>query len=66
MPVSLHGLRWRMNPNALPGWRDRLKKKIEGELDEIHINGTMEHRLPGNLNMSFLYVEGRIASDGHQ
>ena len=42
----------------LAGLRDRLKKKIESELDEIHINGTMEHRLPGNLNMSFLYVEG--------
>jgi len=42
----------------LAGLRDRLKKKIENELDEIHINGTMEHRLPGNLNMSFLYVEG--------
>jgi len=38
--------------------RDRLKKKLEDNLDEIHINGTMEHRLPGNLNMSFVYVEG--------
>jgi cysteine desulfurase len=38
--------------------RDRLKKKFEDNLDEIHINGSMEHRLPGNLNMSFVYVEG--------
>jgi cysteine desulfurase len=38
--------------------RDRLKKKLEENLDEIHINGSMEHRLPGNLNMSFVYVEG--------
>ncbi|HJW99506.1 MAG TPA: IscS subfamily cysteine desulfurase, partial [Terriglobales bacterium] len=38
--------------------RDKLKKKLEDNLDEIHINGTMEHRLPGNLNMSFVYVEG--------
>jgi len=38
--------------------RDRLKKKLEDNLDEIHINGSMEHRLPGNLNMSFVYVEG--------
>src|SRR5438552_2217207 len=38
--------------------RDRLKSKLEAELDETFINGTMEHRLPGNLNMSFLYVEG--------
>jgi cysteine desulfurase len=38
--------------------RDRLKTKIESQLDEVHINGNMEHHLPGNLNMSFLYVEG--------
>jgi len=42
----------------LSGLRDRLKKKIEGELDFVHVNGSWEHRVPGNLNMSFLYVEG--------
>ena len=40
------------------GLRDRLRDKIIGELDEVFINGTMEHRLPGNLNISFAYVEG--------
>jgi len=38
--------------------RDRLKQKLTAELDEVFINGTMDHRLPGNLNISFLYVEG--------
>lgn len=38
--------------------RDRLKAKLEGALEETYINGSMEHRLPGNLNMSFAYVEG--------
>lgn len=38
--------------------RDRLRDKLSAELDETFINGSMEHRLPGNLNMSFLYVEG--------
>jgi len=38
--------------------RDRLKTKLESELDYVHVNGSMEHRLPGNLNMSFVYVEG--------
>ena len=38
--------------------RDRLRAKLEAGLDEVYINGSMEHRLPQNLNMSFLYVEG--------
>ncbi|MFZ0339993.1 MAG: IscS subfamily cysteine desulfurase [Terracidiphilus sp.] len=42
----------------LQGLRDRLKTKLESELDYVHVNGSMEHRLPGNLNMSFVYVEG--------
>ncbi len=42
----------------LSGLRDRLKEKLESALDYIHVNGSMEHRLPGNLNVSFVYVEG--------
>jgi cysteine desulfurase len=38
--------------------RDRLKDKITSALDEVFINGSMEHRLPHNLNISFAYVEG--------
>jgi len=38
--------------------RDKLKAKMESSLDYVHVNGSMEHRLPGNLNMSFVYVEG--------
>jgi len=38
--------------------RDKLRGLLEKELDEVYINGTMEHRLPNNLNMSFAYVEG--------
>jgi cysteine desulfurase len=38
--------------------RDKLKNKLEAELDEVYINGTMEHHLPNNLNISFAYVEG--------
>jgi cysteine desulfurase len=38
--------------------RDRLKDRIFAELDEVYINGSWEHRLPGNLNISFAYVEG--------
>jgi len=42
----------------LTGLRDYLKDKLEAALDYTVINGTMEHHLPGNLNMSFVYVEG--------
>ena len=38
--------------------RDKLKDKLTSELDEVYINGTMEHRLPHNLNISFAFVEG--------
>jgi len=38
--------------------RDRLNRKLHEGLDELYINGSMEHRLPGNLNISFAYVEG--------
>ncbi len=38
--------------------RDKLRAKLEAGLDEVYINGSMEHRLPQNLNMSFAYVEG--------
>jgi cysteine desulfurase len=38
--------------------RERLRATLERELDEIYINGDLEKRLPGNLNMSFAYVEG--------
>jgi len=38
--------------------RDYLNEKLHGQLDELYINGSMEHRLPNNLNMSFAYVEG--------
>jgi cysteine desulfurase len=42
----------------LTALRDRLKNKLESALDYVHVNGSWEHRLPGNLNMSFVYVEG--------
>ena len=38
--------------------RDYLKNKLETALDYVQVNGNMEHHLPGNLNMSFVYVEG--------
>jgi cysteine desulfurase len=42
----------------LAALRDRLKDRILAELDEVYINGSVEHRLPNSLNLSFAYVEG--------
>ena len=38
--------------------RDRLSQKLHANLDELYINGSMDYRLPHNLNVSFAYVEG--------
>ena len=38
--------------------RERLFKGITSKLTETYVNGSMEHRLPGNLNISFAFVEG--------
>ena len=42
----------------IAGLRNRLRDGLVAELDDAVINGSMEHRLPGNLNISFLNVEG--------
>ena len=42
----------------LAGMRNRLRDNIMERLDEVYINGSMAHRLRGNLNISFAYVEG--------
>jgi len=38
--------------------RERLRKGIMDHLPETYLNGHPEHRLPGNANISFAYVEG--------
>jgi cysteine desulfurase len=40
------------------GLRDRLKDGLFDRLDEIYLNGHPTQRIPNNLNISFLYVEG--------
>ena len=38
--------------------RSRLLTRLGSELDLIRVNGDLEKRLPGNLNVSFAHVEG--------
>jgi len=42
----------------LRGLRDYLSEELHKHLDELYVNGSLEHRLPHNLNVSFAYVEG--------
>ncbi len=42
----------------LTALRDRLLKRLSDALPQVHVNGTLAHHLPGNLNASFAYVEG--------
>lgn len=39
--------------------RDKLKHRLEENLEDVHVNGSMQHRLPGNLNIRF----GGVDSD---
>ncbi|MBC7808058.1 MAG: IscS subfamily cysteine desulfurase [Akkermansiaceae bacterium] len=38
--------------------RDKLRALVMDTTDEVYINGSLESRLPGNINLSFNYVEG--------
>ncbi len=44
--------------------RDRLWTGLQANLDELFLNGSWEHRLPNNLNVSFAYVEGEAMMMG--
>ncbi len=44
--------------------RDRLWAGLKDQLDELFLNGSEEHRLPNNLNVSFAYVEGEAMMMG--
>ncbi|HVQ61071.1 MAG TPA: aminotransferase class V-fold PLP-dependent enzyme, partial [Burkholderiales bacterium] len=38
-------------------FRDKLLAGFK-DMEEVYVNGDMEHRIPGNLNISFNFVEG--------
>jgi cysteine desulfurase len=39
------------------GLRDRLLRGLQ-DLEQVHVNGDLEQRVPHNLNVSFSFVEG--------
>jgi len=56
--AELCRLEMEADTKRLSGLRDLLNEKLHKGLDEIYINGSIERRLPHNLNISFAYVEG--------
>jgi cysteine desulfurase len=45
-------------PGRLAGLAERLRAGIVGQLDGVTLNGHPTRRLPGNLNLSFAWVQG--------
>jgi cysteine desulfurase len=42
----------------LKALQKRFYEEITKELDEVYLNGDLDQRIPGNLNLSFAHVEG--------
>jgi len=42
----------------LSNLRDKIVKELQNRYEGFYINGSMTHRLPNNLNVSFAFVEG--------
>jgi cysteine desulfurase len=50
---------WQDDAVRILGLRERLRQKLWSQLEEIHLNGADDpQRVPGNLNVSFSFVEG--------
>jgi cysteine desulfurase len=49
---------WKEESKRIFALRERLRERLWKSLDSLVLNGSAEHRLPGNLNVSFNFVEG--------
>ena len=49
---------WQEESARILGLRERLRSRFDESLDALLLNGSLEKRLPGNLNVSFNFVEG--------
>lgn len=55
---ELAGQEMQEESRRIAALRNRLRDALFAALDEVTVNGSMERRLPGNLNMTFRHVEG--------
>jgi len=58
MAAELCRLHMGTEPARLAALRDRLRDGILSRLEDVRVNGSLTHRTPSNLNLSFAYVEG--------
>jgi cysteine desulfurase len=49
---------WEPEAARLLGLREKLREGIQSQLEDVTVNGDLQRRLPGNLNLSFAYVDG--------
>jgi len=63
--ARLARLEWQKDAAHAFALRERLRKKLYDALDMVHLNGADDpRRLPGNLNVSFSFVEGEAMMMG--
>jgi cysteine desulfurase len=55
---ELSGEEMRREAVRLTELRRRLRDGLVAQIDDLHLNGPWERRLPGNLHMSIAHVEG--------
>ena len=56
--AELARTRWPAEAARLLALRERLREGLQSQARHAVVNGSLEHRLPGNLNISFAFVEG--------
>jgi cysteine desulfurase len=49
---------WQEESKRILRLREKLRLRFEKDLDPVVLNGSLDRRLPGNLNVSFNFVEG--------
>jgi len=55
---EIAGLERVQESKRLTEFKDHFIQEITQNLEDVYINGDLEKRIPGNLNISFAYVEG--------
>jgi cysteine desulfurase len=56
--AALCGAEMATEAKRLLALREKLRAGLQARISDTYVNGSLEHRLPGNLNISFAYVEG--------